>query len=101
MGDVRRVTRPQDRPDRVDERRDRVPPLEQVADQLVVVDPGEVLDREEERREEEPRQEERRQQVLATAEAAAEERAADDLVTGRAGRKAVGDLATEEVPWTE
>ncbi len=44
---------------------------------------------------------ERHQQVLATAEAAAEERAADDLVTGRAGRKAVEDLAAEEVPWTE
>jgi flagellar protein FliJ len=43
---------------------------------------------------------ERHQQVLATAEAAAEERAADDLVTGRAGRKAVDDLAAEEVPWT-
>ena len=39
---------------------------------------------------------ERHLQVLATAEAAAEERAADDLVTGRAGR-----AATEEVPWTE
>jgi flagellar protein FliJ len=43
---------------------------------------------------------ERHLQVLATAEAAAEERAADDLVTGRAGRAAaVG--TPEEVPWTE
>lgn len=38
-------------------------------------------------------------QVQATAEAAAEERAADDLVTGRAGR---ARTTTEtEVPWTE
>jgi flagellar protein FliJ len=43
---------------------------------------------------------ERHLQVLATAEAAAEERAADDLVTGRAGR-AAADLPPEEVPWTE
>jgi flagellar export protein FliJ len=40
---------------------------------------------------------ERHLQVLATAEAAAEERAADDLVTGRAGRTA----SSGEVPWTE
>ena len=45
VGDVGRVARPQDRPDRVDERRDRVAPLEQVADQLVVADAREVLDR--------------------------------------------------------
>jgi len=43
------------------------------------------------------RLEERHRQVLATAEAAAEERAADDLVTGRAGRTA----PAEEVSWTE
>ena len=44
---------------------------------------------------------ERHQQALDTAEAAAEERAADDLVTGRAGRARVGDdLTTGEVPWT-
>jgi flagellar export protein FliJ len=41
---------------------------------------------------------ERHLQVIATAEAAAEERAADDLVTGRAGRSAA---PAEEVPWTE
>lgn len=41
---------------------------------------------------------ERHLQELATAEAAAQERAADDLVTGRAGRTATTD---EEVPWTE
>ena len=35
--------------------------------------------------------------ALATAEAAAEERAADDLVTGRAGRTSPAG----EVPWTE
>ena len=44
---------------------------------------------------------ERHQDALQHAEAAAEERAADDLVTGRAGRRAVDDLATGEVPWTE
>jgi flagellar protein FliJ len=44
---------------------------------------------------------ERHLQVLATAEAAAEERAADDLVTGRAGRTAARGLTPEEVPWTE
>ncbi|GAA3172519.1 hypothetical protein GCM10010531_27520 [Blastococcus jejuensis] len=45
---------------------------------------------------------ERHLQVLATAEAAAEERAADDLVTGRAGRAtASAAAATEEVPWRE
>jgi len=43
---------------------------------------------------------ERHMHALATAEAAAEERAADDLVTGRAGRKAAQDLTSEEVPWT-
>jgi flagellar export protein FliJ len=42
---------------------------------------------------------ERHLRGLATAEAAAEERAADDLVTGRAGR---ARTTTEtEVPWTE
>jgi flagellar export protein FliJ len=40
---------------------------------------------------------ERHQVALQHAEDAAEERAIDDLVTGRAGRRA----ATEEVPWTE
>jgi flagellar FliJ protein len=48
---------------------------------------------------------ERHLQVLATAEAAAEERAADDLVTGRAGRASARGLADDadsgEVPWTE
>jgi flagellar export protein FliJ len=44
---------------------------------------------------------ERHQQVLATAESAAEERAADDLVTGRAGRARPDDLPGGEVPWTE
>jgi flagellar FliJ protein len=39
-------------------------------------------------------------EALATAEAAAEERAADDLVTGRAGRTSTA-LTNEEVPWTE
>jgi flagellar protein FliJ len=43
---------------------------------------------------------ERHLRVLATAEAAAEERAADDLVTGRAGRAAAAP-PPEEVPWTE
>jgi flagellar export protein FliJ len=42
---------------------------------------------------------ERHLQGLATAEAAAEERAADDLVTGRAGR--AGTTTGTEVPWTE
>ena len=42
---------------------------------------------------------ERHQKVLATAEAAAEERAADDLVTGRAGRPRPDDLVGGEVPW--
>lgn len=40
---------------------------------------------------------ERHLQVLATAEAAAEERAADDLVTGRAGRTG----ATQEESWRD
>jgi flagellar export protein FliJ len=45
---------------------------------------------------------ERHRQELAGAEAAAEERAADDLVTGRAGRMRPGDTASGgEVPWTE
>jgi flagellar export protein FliJ len=39
---------------------------------------------------------ERHQVALQHAEDAAEERAIDDLVTGRAGRRAT----TEEVPWT-
>jgi flagellar FliJ protein len=40
---------------------------------------------------------ERHELALQHAEDAAEERAVDDLVTGRAGRRA----AAEEVPWTE
>jgi flagellar export protein FliJ len=40
-------------------------------------------------------------EALATTEAAAEERAADDLVTGRAGRASATALDDEEVPWTE
>jgi flagellar protein FliJ len=44
---------------------------------------------------------ERHQQALATAEAHAEERAADDLVTGRAGRAGAGVPSIGEVPWTE
>ena len=44
---------------------------------------------------------ERHQQALATAEVAAEERAADDLVTGRAGRAGHGLPSAGEVPWTE
>jgi flagellar biosynthesis chaperone FliJ len=40
---------------------------------------------------------ERHEVALQHAEDAAEERAVDDLVTGRAGRRA----AVEEVPWTE
>ena len=40
-------------------------------------------------------------EALATAEAAAEERAADDLVTGRAGRTSATAPTNEEVPWTE
>ena len=40
---------------------------------------------------------ERHEVALQVAENAAEERAADDLVTGRAGRR----VAAEEVPWTE
>jgi flagellar biosynthesis chaperone FliJ len=40
---------------------------------------------------------ERHEVALQQAENAAEERAVDDLVTGRAGRRA----AAEGVPWTE
>ena len=45
---------------------------------------------------------ERHREAQQHAEAAAEERAADDLVTGRAGRAAAGRAQdAEEVPWTE
>ncbi|TFV61706.1 UNVERIFIED_ORG: flagellar export protein FliJ [Bacillus sp. AZ43] len=45
---------------------------------------------------------ERHVEALRHAEAVAEERAADDLVTGRAGRAAAGRAQeSEEVPWTE
>jgi len=45
---------------------------------------------------------ERHLAALQHAEDVAEERAADDLVTGRAGRPtAVQDAGAEEVPWTE
>jgi flagellar export protein FliJ len=45
---------------------------------------------------------ERHVEALRHAEAVAEERAADDLVTGRAGRAAAArPPESEEVPWTE
>jgi flagellar FliJ protein len=44
---------------------------------------------------------ERHQEALRRAEDVAEDRAADDLVTGRAGRVTTGRDAAGEVPWTE